>query len=241
MYSIKIEEFMKRNLISICCFLVSLYCFASPEHRLSIGRGLLSYEYLDEFSYEHSDRDWCQPSPYLNDTYETTEEHLTSFPVNLNIHYECTLGKHFGIGVCLGYDHLRMSQGIEEYKSTDGIDYNGNTRKEWALYRHDFGELDRYILFVMPEATFYWFKKNHFAMYSKLAGGIRFNFEKREFYSHYFEDAEGKYHHAYFQGSPVCFEIGNHYWRGFAEFGFGGQGIAQFGVKHTFKKKEKEK
>ena len=88
---------------------------------------------------------------------------------------------------------------------------------------------------------FSFFYLYHFATYGKSARkGVRFNFEKREFYSHYFEDAEGKYHHAYFQGSPVCFEIGNHYWRGFAEFGFGGQGIAQFGVKHTFKKKEKE-
>lgn len=75
-------------------------------------------------------------------------------------------------------------------------------------------------------------------MYSKFAAGVRFNFEKREFFNSRSDITEYKEYHIYFQGSPVCFEVGSKNLRFFGELGYGAQGMGQFGVKYTFYKKE---
>ncbi|MBR2261594.1 MAG: hypothetical protein IJ916_07830 [Paludibacteraceae bacterium] len=232
---------MKKVLFNILLCFGSLFsCFAQPEHRISLGFGLFSYAYIDEFIWEHTDVDYWYPGVDDYGTYEYTEEKLQSLPVNLNLHYECTLGKHFGIGLCLGYDRIRMRQETE-YVTTVGEEVSPRGyRYPVRDTRYEYGRLYRHVLSVMPEATVYWFKRQHVAMYSKLAAGVRFNIEKRVISTMNTEDTRLADRHFYCQVSPVCVEVGGQYWRGFVEGGFGAQGVIQYGVKHTFKGKKEQ-
>lgn len=234
---------MKKQILSIIfLFGATFSILAQTEHRLSAGIGLFSHAYIDEFVWENcTDIDYWYPGPSDHGTYEYPEETLKTFPININFHYECTLGKHWGIGLCLGYDYLGMDQRTEiitslgETKSPEGATYTS-----WDRTYKD-GELHRHILMVMPEATIYYFKKKYISMYGKLAAGVRFNIEKREFDNSSAGETETrKEHNFYCQVSPACVEAGGKSWRGFVEIGYGAQGIYQCGVKHIFKSKEKE-
>lgn len=230
---------MKKVIFCICIFFGTLFSsYAQPDHRISLGVGLFSYAYIDELIWEHTDVDYYYPDVDDYGTYEYTEEKLQSLPTNLNLHYECTLGKHFGIGLCLGYDYFKMRQETE-YVTTVGeeVSPRGYRYPVWDS-RHEYGKLYRHVLSFMPEATVYWFKKRHVAMYSKLAAGVRFNIEKRVVCSKDTEETRLADRHFYCQVSPVCVEVGGQYWRGFVEAGFGAQGVIQYGVKHTFKGKK---
>ncbi|MBO7145607.1 MAG: hypothetical protein J6W13_12395 [Salinivirgaceae bacterium] len=224
----------------IICFTAIISSFAQTDHRFSLGLGQFSHAYVDEMTNElFTDVDYYYPGPDDHGTYEYTEESLRSFPLTLNFHYEATLGKHFGIGVCFGYDYLRMHQETETIFSTGEAQRpNGDTYTTWDR-SYDFGTLRRHIFFVMPEASVYWFKRNHVAMYSKLGLGMKFVAESRDFDSDRRDIMEFKNKGFYCQVSPVCVEFGGQKWRGFVELGYGAQGIAQYGVKYTIKGKEK--
>lgn len=231
---------MKRFSLIVLLFIgFSLSCLAQPEHRIAIGFGGLSHGFNHALADILTDVEDCQRSPRdINDTDERTEEHMLILPVNLNLHYECTLKNHFSIGLCLGYDKLRMNQESWSYVAAEKVDRYGDGYIGWNCVSEDNGYLHRHIIFIMPEATVYWFKKERFSMYSKFGAGVRFNIEKREFFTSRSDITEFKEHHFYFQGSPICFEVGKKNLRSFGEFGYGAQGIGQFGVKYTFKKKE---
>ena len=234
-------KFMKRfSLTLLLLFGISYNCFAQPEHRIAIGFGALSHGYNYALSKMLVDVEDCQRPPLdINDTDERTEEHVLILPVNLNFHYEYTLGKHLGLGLCLGYDRLRMNQMSWSYVAVVDVDPNGNEYLDWNRTSDDNGYLHRHIFFVMPEIAFYWFKKERCAMYSKFAAGVRFNFEKREFFNSSRPNiTEFKEHHIYFHGAPICFEVGRNNLRFFGELGYGAQGVGQIGVKYTFDKKE---
>lgn len=77
-------------------------------------------------------------------------------------------------------------------------------------------------------------------MYGKLAAGVGFSKIKTENADEEVKGIEFGNKHFSCQVSPLCFEFGNKRIRGFMEYGFGHQGLAQFGVKHTFKKKDAE-
>lgn len=234
---------MKRIAFSlIICFTAIISSFAQTDHRFSLGLGLFSHAYLDEVVWEFfTDVDYYYPGPDDYGTYEYTTEHLRSFPLTLSLRYEATLGKHFGIGACFGYDYLRMYQETETIFPDEELKRpNGDTYTTWD-HSYDYGTLRRHIFFVMPEATIYWFKRNHVSMYSKLAAGMRFVAESRTFDSARRDIRELKKKGFYGHVSPVCVEFGGQKWRGFVELGYGAQGIVQYGAKYTIKGKEKEK
>lgn len=237
---------MKTIISSILLLGGSLGCIAAPEHSISLGAGILSYSHIREIIDECTDYEIAPPyfgeNPIVGQSIDGFAwRNLENFPITVNLHYECTLGKRFGVGVCFGYEHHEMSLDIDKWT------YIGTpTDVQQDAYHnykttHETGSLDRHIFFIAPEATFYYFKKEHVAMYGKVAAGVRFSTIKKENVE---DEIGGETHfekHPFcFQVSPLCFEFGNEKIRGFMEYGFGHQGAAQFGVKHTFKKKEKE-
>lgn len=232
---------MKKFIYSIIFFIgTTLNTFAQPEHRLSLGVGLFSHEYIEEYALENwTEVDNWYPEPNDHGTFEYPEEKLKSLPIGFNLHYEYSWGRRFTVGLCLGYDYLRMEQTTEVITSIGETEMpDGKIITQWDHFEKQ-GELHRHILKIMPEISFYYDIKKHVAMYAKLAAGIRFNIEKREIERPHYENTEFKERHFYCQFSPICIEAGGKYWRGFAEFGYGGQGLGQFGVKHTFKGREK--
>lgn len=210
------------------------------QHRIALGAGYFSHAYIDQqyFQWEEGEDD-PYPSPYTHGTIETLHEEVTSPPIHINLHYECALGKHFGVGLCLGYDYLKIEQDKEINTSVgDETTPDGETYSIWET-THEYGELHRHILYFMPEGTVYWFKKKHVSMYSKLGVGFRVNFEKKIVYTT--DEEEMKYSETAvcLQFTPVSVEVGGKAWRGFLELGYGTQGIAQLGVKYTFQGREK--
>ena len=227
----------------ICMFSATFSSFAQIEHRISYTFGFVSHAYHTERANERKDKEYIFPGNRDHGTYEYTDEDLHSIPVAFNFQYDCSLKKHFGVGLCIGYELENMYQktNVVKSKKVDITSPFGNTYTDWEQV-HSNGELKRHILYIMPEATGYWFKKRHVAMYSKVAAGLRIDFERREFYESIpksFIQPKKNRASVYFQVSPVAVEVGGPYWRGNIEIGYGAQGVFQYGVRHIFKGKEK--
>ena len=86
------------------------------------------------------------------------------------------------------------------------------------------GRFDMVYVSLMPAVKFSWFNHNHVGMYSKVAVGG----------SLVLNNNEAPQPMVAFQLSPVCCDFGDETWRGFAELGFGNQGILNLGVKYIF-------
>ncbi len=226
------------------CLFNTFNATAQSDHKLSLGVGELSHAYLHQFIQNFSMVDWEYPGDNEHGTYRYQDRFLTSFPITANLHYECTIGDHFGLGICFGYDYMRMHHDTDVWTSTgDEINHYGETNTIWETHS-EFGKIYRHIFNIMPEATIYWFKKRHVAMYSQLAAGIRLNVEKEINESPYASETNTlAEHHFTCHVSAVGVEFGGRSWRGFAQIGYGAQGITQLGVKHNFQgisKSEKE-
>ena len=82
-----------------------------------------------------------------------------------------------------------------------------------------------FCIMAMPAMKFIWFRGNVCSMYSKVAAGC--DFVKNQ-------DEEGIQCAFTGQFSPIAIELGGKNLRGFAELGFGAQGIAGIGVRYAF-------
>ena len=233
---------MKKFFLSIIfCFVALFTCFAQVEHRISFGVGVFSHAYLSEFFSEFDDVDRYYPSPYDEpcDDYEYTDKWICSLPFNANLHYELAIGKHFGVGLCAGYDYIRMKHETEIIQTNTTEQNSYGSYNTWDSFT-EYGRLHRHILYFMPEVYVYWFKRSHVAMYSKIGAGMRFNIEKKTYVHERYQYTRLEEKHFYFHAAPVGVEFGGQKWRGFAEIGYGAQGITQYGVRYTIKGKEKE-
>ena len=227
---------MKRISLIIFLFIGFIFsCLAQPEHRITASVGFYNHTYiLDE--YKSTDHYYNEQELYdyhnYNDTIICTgnRTELKSKPINLNIHYECMLGKRAGIGVCVGYNNLK----IKQYTETDTtFSSSVNTTI------HYWGDLHKHLFIIMPEAIINYFKRTHLAMYGKLGFGLSLCLEKNIIYADSKSDSKKMFRSGpSLQYTLLGIEIGGMPWRGFAEFGYGYQGVAQVGVKYTFKKKE---
>lgn len=227
---------MKRFILYILlCLGTTTICFSqeSPEHqhRISLGWGILTHEFIDNYLFcFFEDEENCYPGSDDHGRYEYLSDNLCMFPVNLNLHYEYTIGNHFSVGGCLGYNYYAINRRAKIYTSVgDLIDDSGETYTDWEITREKW-LVHRHVLHFMAEGNAYWFKKRHVAMYSKMGVGMRFNIEK----SMRTDRTQFKETRFYMQVSPVCVEVGGQVCRAFFEFGYGGQGMAQFGAKYTF-------
>ena len=236
---------MKKKFLSlVCCLLAALNGFAHTEHRISFNFGLGGHAYHQERSNENAYKELVFPDYNDQGIYEYTYEKLMSSPLTFNLQYDCSLRKHLGVGVSLGYQRLKMDQETNYIRSKgQQTSPFGNTYTLWEC-EHRNGNLNRRVIYIMPEITVYWFKNNYVAMYSKGAIGVRFDIESRLLYTGTPKSeklpTENKAKLC-FQVSPVSLEVGGRRWRGFFELGYGMQGIAQFGVKRIIKGKDAPK
>ena len=223
------------------CIGTAFSCFANPEHRISGGLGIVSHAYLKERISESENLRYRYPDPNDTGRFEYTDEDLVFSPFNLSLHYGRTIGTHFDVGGCFGYDYLRMKQETEIITSIgEQTSPHGNTYTLWES-SHKFGRLNRHILYVMPEATIYWFREKHAAMYSKLGLGVELVVEKRVFtYPSCSALVSGEPHFS-FQISPVGVEAGGEYWRVYVELGYGAQGTFHVGLRHILRETENNK
>lgn len=226
---------MKRIGLVFLLLVVSFRTFAQSEQNFSLGVGFFAQPYMNELLKINDGVEHHYPGPFDKGSYEFIDEKLRSLPVNLNFHYEHSICERFGVGVGCGYEHIRMKQESEcVYSSGEQESPHGIVYTSWESY-HALGKMCRNYFFIMPEVSVYWFKKKHVAMYSKVAGGIEFKVKKRLVtYPEEKKTVESDRRFC-FQASPVCVEVGGQYWRGFAELGYGMQGIGQYGARHIIK------
>ncbi len=112
------------------------------------------------------------------------------------------------------------------------IRYGNDTEKKEKI-----GEGKRINLTILPAAKFDWLRKKHFGLYSKVAAGITLNIDKQTV-----DGGDGKEHEVAkdtetffnFQASVLGVEAGSQRVRGFAELGFGEQGIILAGIRCKF-------
>jgi hypothetical protein len=98
---------------------------------------------------------------------------------------------------------------------------------------HDkIGERNRSYLSIMPSIKWYWVNKNHFGLYCKAAvGPILVSCTAKDYEVNSSNSESGIY--PMFQASPIGVEFGGKF-RGFAELGFGDQGLLLGGVRYKF-------
>ncbi len=94
------------------------------------------------------------------------------------------------------------------------------------------GDRMRTYISLMPAVRYAWVNKNHFAFYSKLAGGVMLLYDKRT-YSNLNTSSSDTNFRFMFQISPLGVEFGGKF-RVFLELGIGEQGIALAGAKYKF-------
>ena len=88
------------------------------------------------------------------------------------------------------------------------------------------GEVTNNYITVLPAVKFNWLHKNNFGLYSKLGVGATFRSEKDDDINHSESDV-----HVNWQVSVVGVEAGANHVFGFAELGFGEQGVFLAGIR----------
>lgn len=134
----------------------------------------------------------------------SSENSLGSFGVT----YMHNLNKRFGMGATTSYEYI--------YKNAkDGKKYTEN------------------FITVMPTVRAYWFRHNHFGMYSRLAAGVALNCSKGYVNGTGEEKSQTDVLFG-FHLAPLSMEFGSSKVSGFLELGWGYQGIVNAGVKFGF-------
>ncbi|MBO4768722.1 MAG: hypothetical protein J5495_04215 [Bacteroidales bacterium] len=121
------------------------------------------------------------------------------------------------IGGIVGYEHM----GGDEYTKSGTVTHDDGTTETQYEYK---GKLAIDMLMPMVSLKPFWFNHKKVSMYSKVAAGAFFILPSGD------NSTETSFG---FQVSPVGIEFGRS-WRGFAELGFGMQGIINFGLCKRF-------
>lgn len=120
-------------------------------------------------------------------------------------------------GAIVGYEHM----GGDQYNKSGTVTHDNGSSE--ALYEYK-GKAGIDMIMPMLSLKPFWFNRETVSMYSKIAGGA--------FCLLPGGDDSGSVSFG-FQLSPVCIEFGRS-WRGFAELGFGMQGILNAGISKRF-------
>ncbi|MBP5526518.1 MAG: hypothetical protein J6Y11_13115 [Paludibacteraceae bacterium] len=224
---------MKRFSLIVLLFIgFSFSCLAQPEHRISFGLGWFNNECIKEIIREKEDVEYDFPEPFDKGDFKYTDKNMKSLPINLNFHYECSISQRWGFGFCLGYDRIRYHQESDYFTSIgEQTSPHGITYTLWDNH-HTWERFYRHFLYIMPEATFYWFKNKYISLYSKAGICVGWEIQKTEVTvpdSVTTVNSDSKF---YYHVSLVSLESGGRYLRGFVELGYGVQGILQYGVKY---------
>ena len=156
--------------------------------------------------------------------YEYGESHdLPAFSVEYYYHIDPVIG----IGGYVAYNGTYRDMYFNWRDNNSGEDHSENFGKAW---HHNIS--------VIPTVKFDWFSREHFGLYSKAGFGISIMCETQKD-----DNSDSKNEKSTYTETSVFpnmeltfigFEAGNHNWRGFAEFGFGEQGIYAAGLRYKF-------
>ena len=157
---------------------------------------------------------------YVGYTTYDDESYIPAF----SIEYFHHMNKWLSIGAigCLNYYSSDMYCNWQ--------DKNGNTTKEKV------GSGEKYFATLMPAVKFDWLRKKNVGLYSKLGLGVTYMHEKEVQQNSrgekdLYDESDFLFN---FHVTLVGFEAGSQKVRGFAEFGFGEQGILSAGVRMKF-------
>lgn len=126
-------------------------------------------------------------------------------------------------------DHISLGAGLV-YQQAKGVMSVLNNLNPGMMDPSEVGTptvfAGKYIT-LMPTVKFYWFNREHFAMYTRLAVGGTYRMESTNGVSDNSFMVNG-------QLSPVCIEFGGEHFRGFLESGIGANGSGFGGIKYSF-------
>jgi hypothetical protein len=123
---------------------------------------------------------------------------------------------------------------MKNWLGVGGILAYGVNKQDVMSGKDKIGESKNSYLTLMPAVKFDWLRKKNFGMYSKLAVGATLRNEKYDSNTSSGKDYNDSEVHVNWQVSLVGIEAGSPTIRGFAELGFGEQGIILAGVRYKF-------
>ena len=142
---------------------------------------------------------------------ETYKDDIYFGPIGMEYFYH--LKPWCGVGVIATYGQLTQ----DSYKDDDVV-----------------GKKSNYYVTALPAVKFDWLRRDAVGLYSKLGAGVTLRNEKREFYGENAKhDTDKTDFHFNWQVSLIGVEVGKRL-RGFAEFGFGEQGLLLGGLRYKF-------
>ena len=123
---------------------------------------------------------------------------------------------------------------VKNWLGVGGILAYGINKQDVYLLGDKDGVIKNSYLTLMPAVKFDWLRKKHFGMYSKLAVGATLRNEKYDSDDASTKDDSDSEVHVNWQASLLGIEAGGPTVRGFAELGFGEQGIVLVGMRYKF-------
>ncbi len=150
---------------------------------------------------------------------------------SFGLEYEHYVHPNVALGGLFTYEDYLLG-----FDTAKGKDADGN-----RIYEE--GQVQNHHVFsIMPSAKFNWFSYEHVSMYSKLAVGMAVYYTPEVNYTCVDDDGnvqektiEGSRSVSYaFQVNPVGVDFGNRNLRGFAELGWGCQGLWIIGLRYCF-------
>ncbi len=109
---------------------------------------------------------------------------------------------------------------------------NGRT-EDLMTNKTKVGEAKRYTFTLMPAVKFDWLRKKYFGMYSKFGLGLSMLSDSQKKDNGEKLNSETRWY-VNFQASLLGAEVGSEHIRGFAELGYGEQGIGLIGLRYKF-------
>ena len=143
------------------------------------------------------------------------------------------------LGARMGSDHYagpisgEYFYHVKSWCGVGGILTFGRNKESMTVAGADAGNLINTYYTVLPAVKFDWLRRRNFGLYSKLGLGATIRHEKIADNPLGKDDSDTQAHFNW-QASLVGFEAGSPCIRGFAELGFGEQGIFLAGVRYKF-------
>lgn len=132
------------------------------------------------------------------------------------------------VGAVAAYENF-----ILDFKTYAGKDEDGK-----AIYKSGGSRNHQHFLTIMPSLKVPYFCRQHVGLYGKVAVGAYWNYT--EGYSTFDSDGVETVHDPTnkfswaMQVTPIGVDFGGWAWRGFAELGFGMQGLISLGCRYSF-------
>lgn len=147
---------------------------------------------------------------------------------------EAVFGEKYNDGSFVGPISMEYYYHIKPWIGVGAMAVYGQLSQDSQKDGEKVGQKTNRYFTVMPAVKFDWLRRDVVGLYSKLGVGATLRNEKREF-----DGERSKYNsdktdvHVNWQVSLIGVELGKSL-RGFAELGFGEQGVAQIGVRYRF-------